>query len=131
MEPTDEVVRDRRERWVFRYKPAEVLAAAKKGVRHHIERREWWEREGALAEAQLKKKGFEYRERRTSYENQVQIVGDPELAQRVAECRQKVGEHREKQKLYETWARALKAKNEREGAEDLELAISDIVFFGL
>ena len=32
----------------------------------------------------------------------MQIVGDPELAQRAAECRQKVAEHRERNELYET-----------------------------
>ncbi len=131
METTSEGVTDRRQIWAFRYKPSEVLAAAKERVKHHIDRGEWWTSEYNKAEELLKKKGFEYREHRSSYEPQIQIVGDPELAQRVAHCRQKVAEHREKQRLYETWVRALKAKTERQPGEELELTINDVVFFGL
>jgi len=131
MGATDQQVTDRRQIWAFRYKPAEVLAAAKERAKHHTERGEWWTSEYNRAEEQLKKKGFEYRERQSSYEPQIQIVGDPELAQRVAHCRQKIAEHREKQKLYETWVRALNAKTERQPDEELELTINDVVFFGL
>jgi hypothetical protein len=132
MEARDQIVTDRRQIWIFRYKPAEVLAATKERVKHHTERGEWWTSEYNKAEEQLKKKGFEYRERQGSYvEPQIQIVGDPELAQRVAHCRQKIAEHREKQRLYETWVRTLKAKTERQPGEELELTINDVVFFGL
>jgi hypothetical protein len=131
MKETEKHITDRREIWVFRYKPSEVLAAAKDRVKHHIARGKFWMEEHEKAEEQLKKKGFEYRERPTSYEPQVQIVGDPELAQRVAECRRKIAEHRQKQELYETWVRALKAKVDRQPGEELELTINDIVFFGL
>lgn len=131
MEVTGQNVTDRRQVWVFRYKPAEVLAAAQERVRHHTERGEWWTSEYERAEGQLKEKGFEYRERQGSYESQIQIVGDPELAKRVGHCRQKVAEHREKQVLYETWVRALKAKTDRQPGEELELTINDVVFFGL
>ena len=131
MKETEKHITDRREIWVFRYKPSEVLAAAKDRVKHHIARGKSWMEEHDKAEEQLKKKGFEYRERPTSYEPHVQIVGDPELAQRVAECRRKIAEHREKQRLYETWVRALKAKTERQPGEELELTINDVVFFGL
>ncbi len=131
MEEAEKSIIDRRQIWVFRYKPSEVLAAAKARVKHHIARGEFWAKEHDRAEEQLKKKGFEYREHQMSYEPQIQIVGDPELAQRVAECRKKIAEHREKQKLYETWVRALKAKTERQPGEELELAINDVVFFGL
>lgn len=132
MEAKEIVVTERREIWGFRYKPAEVLAAAKDRVRHHTERGKWWTDEYNKAEDQLKKKGFEYRERQySSHEPQIQIVGDPELAQRVAECRAKIAEHRQKQGLYETWVRALKAKTERQPGEELDLTINDVVFFGL
>jgi hypothetical protein len=131
METTDQNKADRRQIWVFRYKPSEVLAAAKERVKHHVQRGAWWIEEHNKAEDKLKKKGFEYRERESSYESHIQIIGDPELAQRVAECRKKVTEHREKQQLYETWVRALKTKRERQPGEELELTISDVVFFGL
>ncbi len=127
----EKYITDRRQVWTFKYKPTEVLAAAKDRVKHHIERGGFWTKERDKAEEQLKKKGFEYRERETSYEAHIQIVGDPELAQRVAECRRKVAEHREKQQLYDTWVRALKAKTERQPGEELELTINDVVFFGL
>ncbi len=100
-------------------------------VSNHSIRGQFWDEEYTKAEKQLKKKGFEYRDRQSSYETQVEIVGDPELAQRVADCRRKIGEHREMQKLYETWVRALEAKTERQPGEELELTINDVVFFGL
>jgi hypothetical protein len=127
----DQEVIDRREVWAFRYKPAEVLAAAQERVTHHTNRGKWWTSEYNKAEEQLKEKGFEYRERESSYERGIQIVGDPDLSQQVAHCRQKIAEHREKQTLYETWVRALKAKTERQPGEELELTINDVVFFGL
>ena len=131
MNETDKNIRDRRQVWVFRYKPSEVLAASKERVKHHIQRGKWWTAEHDKAEDQLKKKGFEYRERQSSYEPRIQIVGDPELAKRVAECREKIAEHREMEKLFETWVRALEAKTERQPGEELELTINDVVFFGL
>jgi len=66
MESRNQKITDRREIWDFRYTPAEVLAAAKKKVKHHSERREWWESEYTKAEDQLKTKGFEYRKRQGS-----------------------------------------------------------------
>ncbi len=131
MKTNDQETSDRRQIWVFRYKPTEVLAAAKERVKHHIQRGKWWTENYRQAEDKLKKKGFEYREREYSNEPRIQIVGDPELAQRVAECRVKMAEHREKQELYETWVRALKTKTERQPGEELELTINDVVFFGL
>ena len=100
-------------------------------IEHHSGRRKWWESEYSKAEDQLKEKGFEYRKRQDTYEPGLQIVGDPELAQRAAECRQKVAEHRERNELYETWIRALAARTERQSEEELELTINDVVFFGL
>ena len=131
MSETDQEETARRNIWTFKYKPAEVLAAAKGRVKHHIKRKEFWNEEYDQAEKQLKEKGFEYRERQSSYEQQVQIVGDPELAQRVTDCRRKIAEHREKLSHYETWVRALEAKVERQPGEELELTIDDVVFFAL
>ena len=127
----DPQVEDLREKWVFRYKPSEVLAAAEKQVKHHIERAKWWEAEADKAEGLLKKKGFEYRSHHNSLGEEIKIVGDPELAQRVAECKEKFQRHQQEQKLFETWTRALKAKTERQPGEELELKIGDVVFFGL
>jgi hypothetical protein len=131
MKGADHNLTERREIWTFRYKPTEVLAAAKERVKHHAERGKFWTSEYNKAEGQLKKKGFEYREREGSYEHQIEIVGDPELGQRLANCRQKIAEHRKEQELYETWVRALKAKTERQPGEELELTVNDVVFFGL
>lgn len=131
MEVSDRDVTDRRQLWAFRYKPAEVLAAAEERVQHHADREKWWSEEYMNAEKQLKDKGFEYRERHSSYQAEIQIVGDPELAKRVTDCRIKRAEHREKQELYGTWVRALKARTERQPGEELELAINDVMFFGL
>ena len=131
MESALQNVQDRRQICVFLYRPTEVLAAAKERLKHHKAREDCWTQEYNKAQAQLKKKGFEYRERSSSHEPHVQIVGDPELAQRVVECRGKIVEHRQHQKHYETWVRALKVKASRQPKEDLELAINDVMFFGL
>ena len=107
MEGTFEDKTSRRATWVFRYKPSEVLAAAEAKVEHHTKRGEFWAEEHDKAEEELKEKGFEYRERFSSHEPHVQIVGDPELADRVAECRNKIKEHRKMRELSETWVRAV------------------------
>ncbi len=60
MKEPEKNITDRREVWAFRYKPSEVLAAAKNRVKHHIERGKFWTQEHDKAEEQLKKKGFEY-----------------------------------------------------------------------
>ena len=61
----------------------------------------------------------------------VEIVGDPELAKRVSTSKQNIREHREKERLYSTWVRALKAVTKRGKAQELKLTIEDILFFGL
>ena len=122
---------DFRSKWIFRYRPAEVLAAAKKKVVHHADRKKWWTEEYAKAEKQLKSKGFEYREHYNSLGRDVQIVGDPELARRAAQCKEKIESHHQRIDSYETWVRALQAKAERQPGEELELKIDDLMFFGL
>ena len=50
------------------------------------------------AEAGLVNKGFEYRERRNSSGQELVVVGDPELANRVQECRSSITRHQEQKK---------------------------------
>jgi hypothetical protein len=126
-----EKVHGLRQEWDFVYQAAEVCEAAERQVQHHVARIAWWEGEGKTAEEELKKKGFEYRERYDSVGTGVQIVGDPELATRVASCQQKIREHKASEKQYSTWARALKNLPQRGGSQELKLKIDDILFFGL
>lgn len=117
--------------WTFRYKPAEVLEAAKKCAKHHLERLQWWKKELEKTEKELRKKGFEYREREETLGTHVQIVGDPELSKRASQCREKIFSHQEAQRVYETWARALLRRKSRQPKDELELKLSDIVYFEL
>lgn len=127
----EEATTSRKETWSFRYKPAVVLAAAKKKAAYHASRRRWWESTCAKAERRLKKKGVDYREREVTLETRIEIVGDPELAHRVTECRRKVREHLGQERQYATWARALSGRARNQPKEDLDLGIEDIEFFGL
>ena len=120
-----------RQTWEFIYQVSEVAEAATRIAQYHAERTAWWETEGNTAEDYLNNKGFEYRERRHSLGEDVEIIGDPELAKRVSECKQKVREHKEQEKLYNTWVRALETVAERGKSHELKLTIDDIVFFGL
>ncbi len=123
--------RNLRNGWVFEYAPAEVLAAAEKKVQYHKERLAWWRDEASQAEQTLKDKGFEYRSRYHTGGTEVEIVGDPELARRVSDCKKKIIEHEGQQMVYETWVRALRAQTERAPDAPLNLKIADILFFGL
>jgi hypothetical protein len=120
-----------RNTWEFRYRPSEVLDAAQKRLAHHKERLDWWQKEMSMAEKELKEKGFEYREEHRSMGADLVIVGDPQLAKRVSDCRRKISEHQQSLNVHETWVRALRGKAEREPKTDLILKIEDVVFFGL
>lgn len=120
-----------REAWEFVYPAVEVAEAAERMVKYHEERAVWWEGESKKAEVDLKKKGFEYRERERSMGADIEIVGDPELAKRVNISKQKIREHMESKELYSTWDRALKAITKRGKTQELTLTIEDILFFGL
>jgi hypothetical protein len=58
MRNSEPVTTDLRSKWVFRYKPAEVLEAAEKKAKHHTDRKRWWSEECVLAEERLKTKSL-------------------------------------------------------------------------
>jgi len=120
-----------RSTWDFRYKTTQVLDAARARAAHHKERHEWWDREMKDAEKRLKEKGFEYRQEAYSRGTDMVIVGDPQLVNRVTECKRKMEEHWQHQALYEAWVRALDGKAKNEPNSDLVLKIEDVSFFGL
>jgi hypothetical protein len=72
--------------WEFQYPVERVLGAARNQAKHRKDRLAWWQQELDQSEARLKEKGFEYRKQRHSSGEEVRVVGDPELARRVAEC---------------------------------------------
>lgn len=127
----DDKIMNLRASWTFSYKPAEVLDAAEKMAKHHGERIKWWQQEVVKAEDALKEKGFEYRERHNTMGSDIQIVGDPELARRVTECKDKIRRHTDEEMIYKTWIRALGGKAKRQPDSQLELKITDVLFFGL
>lgn len=123
--------KSRRQVWEFVYQASAVAGAAEKLAKYHRGRAAWWETESKKAEAQLKKKGFEYQEEIHTMGKDVRIVGDPELAKRVAQCGQKVRDHADKEDQYTTWARALRTGAKRGKSQELTLTIEDVLFFGL
>lgn len=74
-----------RESWDFTYRTTVVLDAARKKADHHKKRGSWWAKEVQVAEKGLKGKGFEYRRQDRSFEPDLVIVGDPQLAARAKE----------------------------------------------
>ncbi len=120
-----------RKTWVFCYKPGEVLEAARKKLQYHKDRVNHWLAQAVEAEQKLKDKGFEYRHRENTLGRDLQIIGDPQLAEHLTHCRRKVKDHKLKQDVFECWERALAGKAERQPGEELELKIGDVLFFGL
>ena len=120
-----------REKWEFAFTVKEVTTALDKRIEHHNSRLAWWENEMEQAEAGLVDKGFEYRERRDSRGEQLVVVGDPELANRVKECRDSVNRHKDKKNYFETWNRVLGSQLKRDSQSTLLLKYDDIKFFGL
>ena len=120
-----------REKWEFKFTVKEVTDALGKRIEHHNSRLAWWENEMDQAEAGLVDKGFEYRERRNSLGEELVVVGDPELANRVKECRNSVNRHKEKKHYFETWNRVLGSQLKRDPQSTLLLKYDDIKFFGL
>jgi hypothetical protein len=83
------------------------------------------------AEAGLVDKGFEYRERRQTGGAELIVVGDPELANRVRQCRNSVSRHKENKQFYETWNRVLGSRLKQDSEATLLLKYDDVKFFGL
>jgi Zn-finger domain-containing protein len=116
--------RELRETWIFRYRITDVRAAArKKGAVS--------QKEAKKAELAVKEKGLEYRPRMTTSGNDFEIVGDPNAISRFRECKHKVRQHTRDFETYEMWDRALASHARRNPKAELELKISDILFFGL
>ena len=83
------------------------------------------------AEAGLVDKGFEYRERRNSLGEELVVVGDPELANRVKQCQRSVSRHKENKQLFETWSRVLGSQVKQDSKATLLMKYDDVKFFGL
>ena len=120
-----------REKWEFSFTIEEVTGALNKRIEHHNSRLAWWENEMEQAEAGLVNKGFEYRERRNSAGQELVVVGDPELANRVKECRNSVNRHKDQKNYFETWNRVLGSQLKRDPKSTLLLKYDDVKFFGL
>ena len=120
-----------RERWQFKFTVGEVLVGVAQKIEHHTCRLAWWENEMDQAEAGLVDKGFEYRERRNSLGEELVVVGDPELAKRVSECRNSIQRHKERKQEYETWQRVLDAQKRHDDTAELPLKYADVENFGL
>lgn len=130
-ETNQSVVKSLRETWDFKYLVSDVIKSAKKQAQYRMDRIKWWESEADQAEAKLKEKGFEYRERQFTGGSDINIVGDPELARRVTTCKSKIKEHQEMVGEYSIWITALENMEKRDAEAELTLKFDDIVFFGL
>lgn len=129
-EPKEQNLKNR-EKWEFPFTVKEVTTALGKRIEHHNSRLAWWAHEMEQAEAGLVDKGFEYRERQNSRGDELVVVGDPELANRVKECRDSVNRHKDQKHYFETWNRVLDSQLKRDSQSALLLKYDDIKFFGL
>ena len=120
-----------RDNWEFQFTVAEVMKGVTKKIDHHSTRQAWWENELEQAEAGLKDRGFEYRERRNSAGEELVVVGDPELANRVKECSKSIRRHTDRRQDYETWHRVLASQQAKKDTVFLPLKYGDIEYFGL
>jgi hypothetical protein len=120
-----------REQWEFTFTAREVVVALDKRIEHHTSRLAWWENEMDQAEAGLVDKGFEYRERHQTGYAELVVVGDPELANRVKQCRGSVNRHKEKKQFLETWNRVLGSRLKQDSEATLLMKYDDVKFFGL
>ena len=120
-----------REQWEFSFTAREVVVALDKRIEHHVSRLAWWESEMEQAEAGLVDKGFEYRERRLSGGDELIVVGDPELANRVKQCRNSLRRHKENKQFFETWNRVLGSRLKQDSEATLLMKYDDVKFFGL
>jgi hypothetical protein len=117
--------------WQFTYPVSELAKAAQKLKKYHEDRLAWWESEAEQAEAELKDKGFEYRESRFTGGHDVTIVGDPQLSKRVQECKAKISGHKARIYDYGTWDRVFQLNLNQDEKAELPLKFEDVVFFGL
>ena len=120
-----------RDHWEFPFTVSEVVVGVRKRIEHHKSRLAWWESELEQAEAGLKDKGFQYRERRNSMNRELVVVGDADLANRAKQCNDSVGRHRLKIEEFETWKRVLSAQQRHDDSAQLPLKYGDIEYFGL
>lgn len=116
-----------RHEWTFHYKALDVAAAASERAAYHSLRERTWLDTLDQAERDLREKGVDFRDREVTGGNRIEAVVDPELSNRVNECRQKVEHHRRKGEEYQAYAVVLGAHPD----DQLHLAVDDVQFFGL
>ena len=105
-----------RDNWEFQFTVAEVMTGVTKKIDHHSTRQAWWENELEQAEASEGR-----RERRNSVGEELVVVGDPELANRVKECSKSIRRHTDRRQDYETWHRVLASQQAKKDTVFLPL----------
>jgi hypothetical protein len=108
-----------RDGWRFTFTSAAVLAAAEKKVAHHQGRVDWWLAKRDEVLAKVRSEGIEIDEslavedgkwaNTASYNRQPGAMIRQDLLEDIAECNNKVREHRAKVAGYEGWVELLGA----------------------
>jgi len=117
-----------RSHWRFQYPVKLIAKAAQERVAYHSDRVQWWENQRDEAEKAIKNTGIQVRQHQFTGGKDVEIVIDPTLAKRLAECNDKVEGHRTSRESFECWERILTRSG---NLETLDLDVDDVRHFHL
>ena len=118
----------KRNEWLFRYTLGDLHAAAIERLRHHTERREWWDTEYRKAAEGAKAAGVEVREYDVTGGKNAQMVIDPSWQNRLNECSQKREAHRKRAEEYAQWVAVLASQSQ---GNTLDVQLDDALYFGV
>ena len=118
----------KRSGWEFSINATEIGHAAGLRAAYHRERADWWAREGAKAEMQLRSDGVRITETGGTGGPVLQASLDPTLNARVNECRTKRLGHVASAEEYERWVTLM---GMQDGFKFFELHADDVAYFGL
>ena len=94
--------------WTFTRTTADFARGAKARWEYHLRRKAWWEEERGKARQLIREAGVEVRAHPVTGGERHEVVLDPDLARRLAECDRKIAEHgEEKAEEFRRWFRLL------------------------
>lgn len=102
-----------RREWTFQRPAPDLAAAAAKQQQYHHERLTWWEEEREKVNEAIGSAGVQLRRHPVTGGERHEIVIDPTLSGRLAECERKIEQHRLRSDEYARWYAMLKAAGEK------------------
>lgn len=112
--------------WPFRMSRQGLVDACEAKISYHAARLEEWSGELNKATADLRERGVELREHPITGGSRIGAVLDPERAQRVEECRDKVAAHKRELDGYEAFMLGLSSAS---ATSEYDCTVEDIRYF--